>query len=417
MLPATAGAVESSVSYNGFSTSVIHLAQKLRRMSDTGTDEQPRGDRPQESELLSPAALAERVALLSTEGADIRGGDLPMWNRLGAAPRRSWVGRLLSGSVVAVAWCGVLGLLAVAVLRVFWHDGNLLLTWLNAFTMYVYLLAYLVLALAAWTGRWWLATASAAVVAFHLAWVAPDFQSATPYVLPAVNPVAEPESLRIFYANVLGSNTEFDAMLSEAKRSDPDVLVLTELHRPWVRYLRESGATRDYPYGTNIQKRHYGDTNVFSRLPVSRQRVIYVAGRVVVAVDIPVGAQTVRLYLIHSPRPMFESMVEYVDFWKQMEPLLNSERGPVVVIGDFNATQHSAVYRRLTAGRLRSAHVDRGRGYATTWPNWRRPAPPIRIDQALLSPEVECVSIVEGVGHGSDHKPLLLDIRIHSTLR
>jgi endonuclease/exonuclease/phosphatase (EEP) superfamily protein YafD len=385
-------------------------------MSNTGTDELPRGDRSQESELLSPAALAERVAMLSVEGADVRGGDLPMWDRLPASQQRSWARRLFSGTVVGLSWCGVLGLLAVAASRLFWHDGNVPLTWLNAFTLYLYLPAYLVLALAAWTGRWWLATASAAVVAFHLAWVVPDFQPATPYVPPTANPVAEPESLRIFYANVLGSNTEFDAMLNEAKSSDPDVIALTELHRPWVRYLLSSEVLKAYPYGTNIQKRHYGDTNVFSRLPVSRQRVIYVAGRVVVVIDIPLGAQTVRLYLVHSPRPMFESMVEYVDFWKQMEPLLNTERGPVVVIGDFNATQHSEAYRRLTAGRLRSAHVDRGRGYATTWPNWKLPVPPIRIDQALLSPEVECISIVEGVGRGSDHKPLLLDVRVHSSV-
>ena len=382
-------------------------------MSDTGTDE-PHGDRPQESELLPPAALAERVAMLSTAGADIRGGTLPMWGRLRTPPRRSWAARFFAGSVFGAAWCGVLCLLAVALLRVCWHDGNVLLTWLNAFTLYLYLPAYLVLALAAWTHRWWLATASAAVVAFHLAWIAPDFQPATQFVPPTANPIAEPRSLRIFYANVLGSNRQFEAMLNEAASTNPDVIVLSELHRPWVSYLRESEVIKAFPYGTNVQKRHYGDTNVFSRLPVSRMRVIYIAGRVILSVDIQVEEQAVRLYMIHSPRPMLQSMAEYEDFWNQLEPLVNSDRGPVVVIGDFNATQHSEVYRRLTSGRLRSAHVDRGRGYATTWPNWRRPVPPIRIDQALVSDEVECISIAEGMGPGSDHKPLILDIRIHS---
>jgi endonuclease/exonuclease/phosphatase (EEP) superfamily protein YafD len=87
----------------------------------------------------------------------------------------------------------------------------------------------------------------------------------------------------------------------------------------------------------------------------------------------------------------------------------------VVVLGDFNATQHSRVYKQLKADGMRSAHEDRGRGYATTWPNGKQPIPPIRIDQAFLSPSVECISIDEGVGRESDHKPLLLDLRIHQT--
>ena len=93
-------------------------------------------------------------------------------------------------------------------------------------------------------------------------------------------------------------------------------------------------------------------------------------------------------------------------------PLIESQTGPLVVFGDFNATQHSKVYRELTSGRLRSAHRDRGRGYAVSWPNGKYPAPPIRIDQSLLSEEIECLQIREGEGRGSDHKPLIFDVRI-----
>jgi hypothetical protein len=40
--------------------------------------------------------------------------------------------------------------------------------------------------------------------------------------------------------------------------------------------------------------------------------------------------------------------------------------------------------------------------------------PPIRIDQAFLSPEIECLDIREGRGEGSDHKPLIVDLRIRT---
>ena len=107
---------------------------------------------------------------------------------------------------------------------------------------------------------------------------------------------------------------------------------------------------------------------------------------------------------------------EYALYWQEIAPILAEQPEPLVVIGDFNATQHSLLYEQLISGRLRSAHEDRGRGYATTWPNGKRPFPPIRIDQAFLSPQVECISIVEGVGPGSDHKPLILDLRVHATV-
>jgi endonuclease/exonuclease/phosphatase (EEP) superfamily protein YafD len=100
-----------------------------------------------------------------------------------------------------------------------------------------------------------------------------------------------------------------------------------------------------------------------------------------------------------------------------MIPILTAEQGPLVVVGDFNATEHSKVYKRLTESMLRSAHDVRGRGYATTWPNGQNLCPPIRIDQALVSPEIEVARIVEGRGRGSDHKPLILDVRVRGAPR
>jgi endonuclease/exonuclease/phosphatase (EEP) superfamily protein YafD len=92
--------------------------------------------------------------------------------------------------------------------------------------------------------------------------------------------------------------------------------------------------------------------------------------------------------------------------------MLLRERHPLVVVGDFNATQYSKVYAQLKAAGLRSAHEDRARGYASTWPNGTLPIPPIRIDQAFLSPDVDCRGITDGRGTGSDHKPLILDIEV-----
>ncbi|MEX2092952.1 MAG: endonuclease/exonuclease/phosphatase family protein [Pirellulales bacterium] len=381
-------------------------------MSDSGTDQRTVAAKPNDGDPLSPADLAARVATLVGDGARIQGGELPLWDRLGKPQRRpAWRSRLLP----VLAWWAMLGLLVVAVLRMFCHDATVPLTWLNAFTLYLYLPAYLVLALAAWTGRWWLATASAAVVACHLTWVLPDFRAATPYVPPNSTAADAPRSIRIFYVNVRTGNLNVKGVLDEALSADADVVIIAEVQRWWLDQLRASEIPQAYPFGTNVWKRHGGDVNVFSRLPVSRLEQITAETRACIVVDIPLGSETLRLFAIHSPRPLVDPLCSYERFWQKLEPILTEQQGPVVAVGDFNATQHSLVFEQLKADGMRSAHEDRGRGYATTWPNGLHWIPPIRIDQAFLSPEVECVSIAEGIGPGSDHKPLILDIRVHAS--
>jgi endonuclease/exonuclease/phosphatase (EEP) superfamily protein YafD len=300
----------------------------------------------------------------------------------------------------------------VAVLRVLWHDATVPLVWLNAFTLYIYLPAYVVLAIAMWKRRWLLAVASGAVVGCHVMWVAPDFRPPTPFEPPLASSADAP-SLRIFYANVRMGNLDVKGFYREIAAADPDVIVLVEIGRWWYEEMRKLPAFAPYQYGTSVNNSFLGDVAVFSRRPTSRLQLVWAQDRLNCVLDIPLGEVALRLFCLHSPRPLAEAPSLYRAFWRETEPMLAEQREPLVVIGDFNATQHSQVYKRLTSGRLRSAHEDRGRGYATTWPNRYNPLPPIRIDHALLSPQVECVSIVEGLGKGSDHKPLVLDVRVH----
>ena len=158
-----------------------------------------------------------------------------------------------------------------------------------------------------------------------------------------------------------------------------------------------------------------GTVNVFSRIPLESERLDWFGGRGLQTIQIPVGDQTLHIIGLHAPRPMNIRDDDYSGFWSNVTPMILREPGPLVVVGDFNATQFSEVYERLTTDRLRSAHQDRGRGYAVTWPNGQWGVPSlIRIDQALLSPEVECLDIRQGEGRGSDHKPLILDVKIRS---
>jgi endonuclease/exonuclease/phosphatase (EEP) superfamily protein YafD len=320
-------------------------------------------------------------------------------------------------SLISFAWLVTIGLAIFAILRFAYHDGAHLLIWINAFTRYVYLPAYACLLVAVWKRRRWLALASAAIVSCHLYWMAPDFvrgRGIASVPSTGVGDAKPKKKIRIFFANVRLENRERGAMLREIRDANPDVVVLVEFWAWWRNAVVHSPLMADYPYGNGLSPEHAGgnSVNIFSKLPLKSETSEWVAGRCVEIIKISIGSQSLQVVGLHAPRPMQFRDNDYNGYWSRVIPLLIGIGRPLVVVGDCNATQYSHVYQQLKAGGLRSAHEDQGRGYATTWPNGEYPVPPIRIDQAFLSHEVECLGISEGRGLGSDHKPLILDIAI-----
>jgi hypothetical protein len=98
--------------------------------------------------------------------------------------------RVRSRILYGLACLITLSLVAVAVLRVTWHDGTHFLIWLNAFTRYVYLPAYACLVWAVWKRRWKLVIANLAVVCFHVALLAPDVTRDRRFDLPSIGAAA-----------------------------------------------------------------------------------------------------------------------------------------------------------------------------------------------------------------------------------
>lgn len=317
------------------------------------------------------------------------------------------------------AWLATLALAAVAAFRVFYHDGMYTLTCLNAFTRYLYLPVYVCLGWAFWQRRWALAVVGAAVAACHLTWIAPEFVRDRRFDVggnPGAAAASDPPTVRIFFANVAAYNEFPEAFLDEIPAADPDVIVFVEYLPWWRAAARNSPVLKAYPFGTPQSVPRGGEIAVYSRIPLENPQQTWATHRPSFAFDIRAGGQPLRIFCLHSPRPIPWPMNlpqhDYRGYWEIIVPELLALSDPAVVVGDFNATPHSWVYRTLTAGILRSAHEDRGRGYATTWPNGQLLVPPIRIDHALLTRGVECVRIEEGLGIGSDHKPLILDVRL-----
>lgn len=86
---------------------------------------------------------------------------------------------------------------------------------------------------------------------------------------------------------------------------------------------------------------------------------------------------------------------------------------PLVVAGDLNAPDSSAVIGTLRATGLADAFASAGRGWGYTYGHTQRPAFSfLRIDHVLVSAEFEVVDAFAGGAEASDHRPVIADLRL-----
>ena len=311
--------------------------------------------------------------------------------------------------LLAGCWAVVAGLLLVVAARLAIPDLVLVLIWANAYTFWVYLPAYIAAAVAALLGRWLLLGAAAVVIASHLAWVLPDYRPAQD--IPAEAKAAP--HIRLMTANVYFGNPDFSGIAAEISEVDPDVLFLQEFGPKMEAAMRNEGLIERYPYSKIAYENPYFGTALYSKLPLTEATIAGAGRRPYIRASIDIGGQEVHLYDLHATSPGLGSGIanDWNEGWKAILAALRKDDGLVIAAGDFNMTQNHHWYGELKKSGFVSAHEERGRGNAKTWPQGRK-LPMIRIDQVFHSAGVVCLSIREGRGQGSDHRPVIAELAI-----
>ncbi|HEY9216802.1 MAG TPA: endonuclease/exonuclease/phosphatase family protein [Phenylobacterium sp.] len=88
-------------------------------------------------------------------------------------------------------------------------------------------------------------------------------------------------------------------------------------------------------------------------------------------------------------------------------------RGPTILLGDFNATATSVVYRTLTARLEPARRLSPRKSPTSTFPS---PLPVLRIDHIFVSPEIKVLDVFAPFEPlhrlASDHLPLVMDFEV-----
>ncbi|HKY95039.1 MAG TPA: endonuclease/exonuclease/phosphatase family protein [Kiloniellales bacterium] len=207
--------------------------------------------------------------------------------------------------------------------------------------------------------------------------------------------------LRVMTFNLAWTNGDLDTLEQEIAAADPDLLFLTEVadrHAPLIERLaarypnRRSGLTDQF----------------FGRLPLgAMQRITTEKYASLWVVESELGGRRLTILGGHPYPPIGDRWDRVNALWfSQARATLAGIEGPVILLGDLNATPWCERLRDL----LHYGNLRRAGGWLGTWPTSLPGWAGIPIDQVLVSTEFAVAGRSTTSGAGSDHRALVVDL-------
>ena len=253
----------------------------------------------------------------------------------------------------------------------------------------------LVLALAAFSRRWWWAMLPAGLLLVPLAAI---FWGWAAHAVPPA--AADGASFRVMAYNVFLSNPTPEKPEDVIRAADPDLVVVSEVIGRNSGFLK---ALADrYPYRAACPA-DYCSLAVASKTPFR------VAGArpdkdhpQYIDIRVPYAGGEVRVIGVHTVTPQYQA--RHLRQVEALADVVTGGQGPTVVMGDFNATPFSLILRRFEhrTGLSRLTAL-------ASWPS-SVDLPQVAIDHIFVSPGIAATGVRLGEAGGSDHYPVIADL-------
>jgi endonuclease/exonuclease/phosphatase (EEP) superfamily protein YafD len=224
-------------------------------------------------------------------------------------------------------------------------------------------------------------------------------------------------TITLLAANVLVDNDRYADVARTITTTNADVVVLSEVSFEWLVALRQQGALDPYPHQVLNAYSGAGIGSVLlSKLPIVEEHTDYSARRAVHSIDVLVGSTKTQIVAVHPQSPNTGSLVSsWRDQVAGLVDMSKKRQTPIVFAGDLNASYLNPPYLDLIATGLRDAHEARGIGFTNSFPMDHGPVPWTRLDHALVSDEIDVLSVAEVVVPGSDHRGFVTTLAVKQT--
>lgn len=235
-----------------------------------------------------------------------------------------------------------------------------------------------------------------------------------PYYLGYPHRVSDGQTqkLRLMTANVAMRNENYAVFRRSVEIAAPDILVLQEVTEDWNREIQSLLAI--YPYSKIVPKQGGAGLALFSRYSLKSTKVLFEESSMHPALLSVINFDDTRLsvLLMHPLTPMRpDKFANRNEQLKQAAGLMKSTPEPKLLVGDLNTTMWSPYYQDLIEeSGLYDTRIGRG-----LYPTFESDLPQflgIPIDHLLISETIEVEKLDFGVPIGSDHRPLVFDLKI-----
>jgi len=214
--------------------------------------------------------------------------------------------------------------------------------------------------------------------------------------------------ITVVAVNVAAHNFLFGGLRETLRRERPDLVVVSEYNARWDRRFDELDFL--YPFRLEHPEEGAGGIALLSRHPLQAATLVDLGGRFAIDAVAAVGDRHLRVVGVHLSTPVSASGSRLRALQlERLDSLLHESPGPTVVLGDFNLSVYSPVYRAWLDATGFSDSL-RGRGPDISWPTWF-PLLGIPIDHCLVSADIAVIEHRRLTDFGSDHYPVLARIR------
>lgn len=218
------------------------------------------------------------------------------------------------------------------------------------------------------------------------------------------------ETIKVMQSNIFSSNQNYEELINLIEERKPQILVVQELNSDWVEELEK---IKDIlPHSFILPQENNFGMGIYSIFPLENQSTKWLTAQIPeLSADVEIAGKKINLTAIHPVPPINESyfylrnqqLEETSKYLRQRDELK-------IVLGDFNLTMWSPIYRKFTR-KTGLVNARLGFGVLPTWPTNILPLR-IPLDHCLVSPEIIVTKIEVGENVGSDHLPLIAKLAI-----